>query len=78
MVLVRVRELELARSVCPLGIVVRRRRQPLGMAQVLRRRHHLVLEAVDPRDEAAEQPRGVAADLVLSKGELVDVLEQDR
>lgn len=37
-----------------------------------------LLERVDPFQEAREQPRGIAADLVPSQRELVDAVEQDR
>ena len=71
-------ELELARGVRSRGVVVRPLGQPLRVRDVVVGRHHLVLQAVDPRHEAPEQRRRVAADLVVAQRELVDAVEQQR
>ena len=42
------------------------------------RRDTLALERVDALEQTGQQARGVAADLLPAKGELVDALEQDR
>ena len=71
-------ELELARRAGARGVGLRRRHRPLGVGAVVLGRDHLVLQPVDARDEAGEQRRRVAADLVLAKREVVDALEQER
>src|SRR5207302_5112161 len=72
------RELQLALGLRPLGVVAGLGGERLRVAPVVRWRHHLVLEPVDPRDEAAQQRRRIAADLVTTESELVDVVEQER
>jgi len=47
-------------------------------AHVLLGGHHRVLEAVDPGDDAGEERRRVAAEVVQAERQLVDVLEQHR
>ena len=39
---------------------------------------HLLLQPVDPRDEARQQRRRVAPDLVVAQRQLADPLEQQR
>ena len=69
-------ELELAVGTRPRGVALCARGESLRVAAVVGCRDHLVLEPVDPRHEAREQRRRVAADLVMAKGQLADALEQ--
>ncbi len=69
-------ELELAVGMRPRGVALGAGGEPFGVAAVVGRRDHLVLEPVDPRHEAREQWRRVAADLVMAQGQLTDALEQ--
>ena len=78
MVGVQAGELELAGRACPIGVAVGRRQLLLGIGAVVLGRDHLVLQPVDPGDEAGEQRRRVAADLVFAEGEVVDALQQER
>ena len=71
-------EFELARRAGALGVALGSRHRPLGIGAVVLGRDHLVLQPVDARDEAGEQRRRVAADLVLAKREVADPLEQER
>jgi hypothetical protein len=73
---VKARELELALGVRPRRVVVRDAREPPRVAEVVVGRDHLVLQPVDPRDEAREQRRRVASRLVVTQGEVVEALEQ--
>jgi hypothetical protein len=69
-------ELALAVGVGALGIG--RGGKPLGPVLQLLRRHQLVLEPVDARDEAGQQRRRIAADLVVAQRQLADPVEQER
>jgi hypothetical protein len=75
MVRVEAGELQLARRAGARGVALRCIDLPLGVGAVVLRRDHLVLEPVDARNEAGEQWRRVAADLVLAQRQLVDALE---
>jgi hypothetical protein len=74
--IVDVGELALAVGVRALGVAGGRK--ALGVAAEPGRGHGLVLQPVDARDEAAHERRRVAADLMVAKRKLVEVLEQQR
>ena len=69
-------ELALALRPGARGVAARLRGEPVRVAAVVVGGDHLVLEAIDPRHEAGEQRRGVAANLVVAQGQVVDALEQ--
>ena len=70
-------ELELALGVRTLGVapVTASVRRPARPRAVVGRADHLVLEPVDPGDEAGEQRRRIATDLVAAQREVLDPVE---
>jgi hypothetical protein len=75
---VHARELGLPPRVGARGVVARTRLEPFRVRAVLARPDHLVLQPVDAREDARQERRGVAADLVPAQRQVVDPLEQQR
>ena len=70
-------ELELTLGVRALGVtsLAARLRRPARPGAVVGRADHLVLQPVDPGDEAGEQRRRIATDLVAAQREVLDPVE---
>ena len=71
-------ELELAVGPGPRGVALGVGGEPLRIAAQVGGGHHLVLQPVDARDEARQERRRIAADLVVAQRQLTDALEQQR